>query len=274
MKIRACINHVLFLGAAILAAAPGHAQEPAANNLWRDWDITIGVLGEYEAVSPGVDEYSFGALPYFDITYKDRFFLKADKGLGANIYESDNFDNGFVENFSVAAAIGYAPGRDASDFEDRTHLKGLGDLDGSVEARLFVEADLGILEGEFEFGHGLNSDGHDGWYAEAGLVLDNMVSENLYLSAGPSVRFSSENFQQAYYGVTSTQAAATGLTQYSPGTGGESASFEVMSRYFLTEDWTLLAKGEYRYLLNDAKDSPIVDQKGQFSALFGIAYSF
>ncbi len=270
MKSRFFICLVLMLS----VHSDAQAEDKTENNMWRDWDITLGAGGEYEAVTPGVDEYKFEAIPYVDITYKDRFFLNVQRGLGAYLYESDEDDSRLIDSFSLGMAIGYDGGRDKDDFEDHTNLKGLGDLDGSPEAKLFIEAEIAMLEAELEFGHGLNSDGHDGWYVEAGLMLDDMVTEDLYLGVGPSVRFSNENYQQAYFGVTSTQASATGLSQYSPGGGIESVAFEMQAKYFLTESWSVIAKGGYHHLVGDAADSPFVDQKGQVQALFGIAYNF
>lgn len=60
-----------------------HGEEEMGTRNWKDWDVTIGIGGEYGPVSPGVDKTELDALPYVDIEYKDRYFLNFERGLGA-----------------------------------------------------------------------------------------------------------------------------------------------------------------------------------------------
>lgn len=249
-------------------------EEKSAPSMWQDWEATVGLGTSYEAVSPGVDDYSTEIFPYLDITYQDRYFLSVEKGLGAYLYKGQKSSDDVFGNLTVGAALGYDQGRDASDFEENAKLSGLGDLDGSLEGKFFLQADIGFLEAGFDFGQALTSDGHEGWYSSASLSFDKMIGKQFYFSVGQSLRFSSENFQQAYYGVTQSQARATGLAQYQPDSGLESTSFEALGRYFLNENWSVIAKGEYRHLLGDAADSPFVDQKSQVEGMLLLAYQF
>ncbi|WP_417783887.1 MipA/OmpV family protein [Terasakiella pusilla] len=275
MKIQLYLFSVFAIIVMAWSVSPLWAQdktEPAS--VWQDWDVTLGAGASYKAVSPGVDEYKTSAIPYLDITYQDRYFLNVQKGLGAYVYKGDASEDSLFGEIGVGAALGYDQGRDASDFEETPNLQGLGDLDGSLEGKAFLEAEVGVFDVSVDFAQALTSDGHEGWYSNVGLSFDKMVGKKLYFSVGQSLRFSSEDFQQAYYGVDAAQSRATGLQQYSPGSGLESTSFEVVGRYFLTENWSLLAKAEHRYLLGDAADSPFVEEKSQIQGLFALAYQF
>jgi len=93
----------VFLGSAAYVSA----QEKMGTRNWEDWDITIGLGGEYEPVSPGVDETEFSVQPLVDIEYKNRFFIKSDTGIGAYLLRSDE---GF--EYLVGVAVGYDDGRE------------------------------------------------------------------------------------------------------------------------------------------------------------------
>lgn len=250
------------------------AQEPIKKGSRSNWDVTLGLGGQYGAVTPGVDEYKFSAVPYFDISYKDTLFVNASKGIGGYVLKYLGQENQLVKNASLGLALGYDGGRDKDDFEDNDNLKGLGDLDGSPEAKLLLEAEIGMFDAGLEFAHGLNSDGHDGWHVDGSVMFNHMVSEKLHVGVGPSVRFSDENYQQAYFGVNVQQSSATGLSIYNPDGGLESAALQFQARYFLRQDWALTGMGEYRHLLSEAADSPFVDQEGQASAMVILSYHF
>lgn len=275
MKIQLYLFMVFAVIVMAWSVSPLWAQDKTAPaSVWQNWDVTLGAGASYEAVSPGVDDYIVSALPYVDITYQDRYFLNVQKGLGAYVYKGDAGEGSLLGEIALGAALGYDQGRKADDFEERTELQGLGDLDGSLEGKVFLEAEVGLFDISVDFAQGLSSDGHDGWYSNVGLSYDKMLGRKFYFSVGQSLRFSNADFQQAYYGVDAGQSRATGLRQYSPGSGLESTSFEVVGRYFLSKNWSLLAKAEHRYLLGDAADSPFVDQKSQVQGLFALTYQF
>lgn len=259
----------LALGACLLplTISPAIAQEMGTKN-WKDWDVTIGVGAEYEPVSPGIDESEVGVLPYVDIEYKDRFFIKSERGIGAYVLRSQD-----DPEYGVGFAIGYDEGREESDA--RKQLDGLGDIDGSAEAIIFAEGELSPVELELELAQGLGSDGHDGFRAEFSAGVDGMVTDRLYLGAGPFITYGDEQYIESYYGVTSQQADRSATySQYDTDGGFESFGIEANARFMLTQNWSVLGFAEYTRLLGDAKDSPIVDDEGFFSAGTAIAYTF
>ena len=232
-----------------------------------DWDVTIGATVEYEAVSPGIDEYEASVMPYFDIEYKERFFLKAERGLGAYLFRSEGEDD-----FGFGVALSYDEGREESDARDQ--LRGMGDIDPSLEAVVFVEGELGPIDLELELAQGLDSDGHDGFRAELSAEVDGQINERLFVSGGPFLTYGNNNYLQSYYGVTSSQSLTSRYSEYDPSGGIESFGLELTARYFIDENWSLIGYAEYTQLVGDAKDSPIVDDEGFFGAGAGVAYEF
>jgi outer membrane protein len=235
---------------------------------WKDWDVTVGLGAEYEPVSPGIDETEVSPIPYVDIEYKERFFLKTQRGLGAYVLRSME-DPGY----GMGVAVSYDQGRDESDAPKQ--LEGLGDIDASPEAIVFFEGEAGPIELELELAQGLTSDGHNGFRAEFSAEVDAMVTERLFLGAGPFISYADEQYTESYYGITSKQAARSATyNQYDVSGGFESVGIEASGRYMVTRNWSVLGIAEYTQLMGDAKDSPIVDEEGFFSVGAAVAYSF
>ncbi len=255
---------VLMLLSVAAGAGAGEHKEGKNNN----WDITIGAGGIYGPVSPGVDEYEFSALPYIDIEYKNRFFIKSQYGIGAYLFRSDT-----GLEYAVGAAIGYDGGRDEDDASDQ--LQGLGDIDGSAEAILFAEIELGPVEFGLELAQGLNDDGHDGFRAELSAGIDKRVTDDLMLGMGPFLTYGDGQYIESYYGVTSVQAARSSIyDEYETDGGFESYGLEVNARYMMTDHWALTGFASYTRLMGDAKDSPIVDDAGFWGGGAFLSYTF
>jgi MipA family protein len=97
-------------------------------------------------------------------------------------------------------------------------------------------------------------------------------------SAGFSLFFASDHFTDRYFGIDGADLAAfpdRGGTPYRAGGGLTSIRipFQVMSQF--DRHWGVTLAGRYERLLGDAKDSPIVDQRGTANQwVFGGAINY
>ncbi|AFT72439.1 Putative MltA-interacting protein MipA [Alloalcanivorax dieselolei B5] len=243
-----------------------HGEEEMGTRNWKDWDVTIGIGGEYGPVSPGVDKTEFDAFPYVDIEYKDRYFLNFERGLGAYLLRSED-----EPEYALGVAVGYAEGRKESDA--RAELDGLGDIDGAAEVVLFAEGEIGFFEVEFEVAKAFGD--HDGFTAELSAGVDAPVTDRLFVGVAPFIAYADDKYTQNFYGVSASQAANSATySQYDAGGGLESYGIELEANYRITQNWSAMTFVSYTRLLGDAKDSPIVDNEGFFSAGVGFAYTF
>jgi outer membrane scaffolding protein for murein synthesis (MipA/OmpV family) len=78
----------------------------------------------------------------------------------------------------------------------------------------------------------------------------------------------------SFFGVDSKQSAESGLKKYKAESGIKDVNLSVTAGYSITNRWRLGGKVEYKRLLGDAADSPIVEDKNQFLAGIGISYHF
>ena len=77
---------------------------------------------------------------------------------------------------------------------------------------------------------------------------------------------------ESFFSVTSKQSGASGLPTYKAEAGIKDINISVTAGYPITNRWRVGAKVEYKRLVGDAADSPIVVDENQFLAGIGISY--
>ncbi|MES0862784.1 MipA/OmpV family protein [Ruegeria sp. SCPT10] len=265
----------------VLSSTPLSAQ--VANTLSasdKDWAFYIGAGGGLVPEYQGSDEYELAPLVTFEGVWRDRFVI-SDQGLGAFLYDQNGF--------RVSAAVGYGGGRDEDDSDD---LKGLGDIDNSAVLSLGTQFDLGQsltatadvrkflggsegtvvslgLQTQVPFGV------IRGALAPTGRPYNDETSQNgVVLIGGVSVDWADEDYNQSFFGVTSTQSARSGLRQYRAESGVNALNVELGVSKQIGRSWGVTGLLAYSRLLGDAADSPIVKSKGNYAAVVSVAYQF
>lgn len=94
------------------------------------------------------------------------------------------------------------------------------------------------------------------------------------VSVGGHVRWVDAAYNQAYYGLTAAQSAATGLPVTTPGSGVNAWQLGASARTRLAERWTGFAAVGVQRLVGDAADSPLVRERRGVRLLVGAGYSF
>ena len=238
-----------------------------------DWDATIGLAAMQSPITPGVEQTEIDILPYIDVMYKDRYFLNFQNGLGAYLVKREDQKTGIFEDFAIGVAIDFDEGRNPDDLDDTPILMGLNEIDSTIEGTAFVEAEVGFVEIKASFAQDL-AEGHEGWRSELSASVDIPLSQRAFVSVQTGVQYSSEDYQQSYFGIDAVEAVATGYAEYTPEAGFDSASVGLIGQYGLTRKVGLLGFVEYEQLLGDAKDSPFVEEEGQVTVAVGIGYRF
>lgn len=245
-----------------------------------DWEFEIGAGLGYESKYEGSDEMEVMFLPVVGITWKNTVYLTTEDGLGAVVYD----DNDFTVNVS----LNYDWGRDESDSSD---LNGLGDVDGAVTANLGLEYEVGPVTPFVEVTRHLG--GIDALEATFGVetmisVGDMMGQGSAFnasdsddegengpaILAGLSSTWSDDKYMESYFGISSTQSARSGLSQYTAKSGLKSVGAELGYLYPVTENWEFLTMIEYARLIGDAADSPISKDDNVLFGGVAVSYKF
>lgn len=255
-----------------LAAA---AQRPPGQDD-NGWDVYLGAGALYAPAFPGDDDYNLSAVPFFRITKGDRFFASVQEGAGYAAIDQDGFRAGPLAQIDFGRdEDGSSPFRVAGD--RTTDLFGLGKIDFTVALGGFAEYDLGDFKLKVKAGQALG--GHDGLTGQISFDYDTRImgaGPPLFVTVGPNIKYGSENYAQAYYGITAAQSAGSGLTPYDAGGGITSYGIggNILVPVARSGNAAIIVLGSYDRLTGDAADSPLVRSRGSRDQFFtGAAFA-
>lgn len=233
-----------------------------------DWKVKLGggvmLAPDYE----GSDDYEFKPIPDIEINYRDSVILK-NNALSYNALRA--FDP--ASNWRAGPRARYGFGRDQ---DDNAALRGLGDVDPSIEVGGFVGYGVGPWSGELSVLQDVG-DGHEGLVAELGGGYSFRFTPRLGARLSASMTYADENYMQSFFGVTPAQALRSGYAAADADAGLKDAGLMFGMTYGLTENWALGGFVGYKRLLGDAADSQIVDGQGSANQIrtgLTLSYSF
>lgn len=235
--------------------APGY-EDPEDTS--RKWAFSLGLVGGFSPDYEGSDDYEFGYGPNLAFSWRDLIFYKG-KTLGLNLLKMNNLKAGPI--------LSWTSGRDE---DDNDKLEGLGDVDSSIEAGGLIAYRMKPMRFRLEVRQDINS-GHEGAMIEVsggtGLPFDKQL---VFLSIGTT--WASEDYMESFFGVDAQQSAASGLRAYNADAGFKDINVGLTGGYSITHRWRVGGKLEYKRLVGDAADSPIVDDENQF--LVGVSLTY
>ncbi len=223
-----------------------------------DWEVIVGVGAIYGPKFEGSDEMEVMPVPL--ISGKIGRVNLEPLGISVDLIDTNGF--------KLAAKGGYEFGRDE---DDSRHLRGLGDIDGSAVLGAKLSYETGPLELYASIDKSIG--GSDGLLGTVGANVSHHYDRFIF-GAGASATFADDNHMKSYFGVTAAQSARSGLRQYDAGAGLKRVDLEASVTYMASEHWLIRAQGGVGFLTGDAKDSPIVQNDVQPSAMLIVGYKF
>ena len=176
----------------------------------------------------------------------------------------------------------YRLGRD-SDVEDAV-VKQMNKIDNTVEAGGFVAASYQLSEdprNRFIVSADLVADTgntHNGYIGTVGVRYWLPVNEAVVLQAGVGFAYASQDYVQTYYGVSGTDIAlfpSLGGNAYKPDGGVTDVRATFGAVVHLSRTWHLGVGARYQGLQGDAKDSPVVSERGDSNQwIYGVALGY
>ena len=230
-----------------------------------DWIIMLGGLGALKPNYKGSNQYEVSGFPFIDIKYKKIFFLNFREGLGVNVLHAPNF--------RVGAAFNFYGSRDK---DDSAYLQGFQDVDAGFDAGVFGSISFEKFSAKLKFRQDI-SNNHEGHLISGRLVYKAIESRKLIANLNIKTTYANDNYMKTYFGVTNSQASSSGFKEFNANGGIKDVGAGTSVIYPFNKYWSFITIANYIRLLNDAANSPLVENAGsknQFWLGIGVAYRF
>lgn len=250
-------------------------------------DLTTVRLGIGGLVLPdfeGAKDHSVFPVPILEIRNWHRFNLSL-RGLSYSLYRYQNEEVSEFKKIELRLEPTLSPSasrEEDNDFlffsrGDSRYLRGLGDVDTGLD----VGADLTLRTGPVQTRLSLRKEiagGHDGFTAQLGLGTRIPFSERTRLGIEAATTWADDTYMDAFFSIDRRQAYRSIYHRYEADAGFKDASLALRLDHDFTDRVSLMSVVQYKHLLGDAADSPIVEGPGgsedQFTALFGLTYKW
>lgn len=251
------------------AAAAGVPEQRGAGPTGWQTELGIGVIVNPESV--GGADYRLFPVPYFDFRYLDdkgtRFFANIPQGIGGYLHRNRDFTSGRF--FNIAASI--APGFNVRNDD----IPGLKEVNIATEARLSVETGGRQWTANATLAQDIGS-GHEGMYLDLSAARRGRVgSAGGFYAVGPVLRLGDSSYKDSLFAITPAESVSSGLPQYTAGAGLERLGLQGLLTLPVGQSrwrWTGIARASR--LIDNAADSPVVEDKTQLFVLMSITRRF
>jgi outer membrane protein len=116
--------------------------------------------------------------------------------------------------------------------------------------------------------HGIQDmfDGNDGFLLQIGGGYNWFYSDIFSMKFDVFSTYASEDYMEAYFEVDAQDSARSGLRQYTEADAGiKDVGLAINANCHPYENWSFKGTISYKKLLEDAEDSPVVDDEGDAS---------
>lgn len=132
--------------------------------------------------------------------------------------------------------------------------------------------------GNYMLGSRLNSDlnpENSGLSGELTAAYQARLTKRLNMNFGVGTTWANQDYMDHYYGVDSTRARSTGLSEYQADAGFQNAAMQMSACYQLTDMWSMGAKVGYLRYLGDAANSPLLNtEEREGDVVTGVEFKY
>jgi outer membrane scaffolding protein for murein synthesis (MipA/OmpV family) len=245
------------------------SETPDAGPLSRHLSAIVGFGPLVSPAYDGSKKWKVSPFPYVDIRgmLGGRLYLSSLDGLGVNLFSAHGFRGGLN--------VGPSGGRTSSD---DPHLNGLPDIGTAAAVGAFLSYSFRPFAVQAKIDRRVGS--NSGTKGSLGVTYAVAPIQDLHLSFSTDMNWADKNYQQAFFGITSTDSARTAavgnpLPVYTPGAGLIDVGVTAAAVYQVGNHWGLVARlGLHDLVGTPPRDSPLVQRQLQPSFAIGALYKF
>jgi len=284
----AALAFVAVAGWCAVGAETAAAQDRGRGGQEGNWALDLGFGGAYAPDYEGSDDYDPLPLPVLSLRYRDWIGISPDDGLNVTLVN--------LERFTASVNVGYDFGRENDEDSaggslggiDNDALIGLDKVDEAVTVGGSVAAYVGFAEAYVSLNQAL--DGPEGLLIDFGLQTPFPLTadETLFITLGLSATWASDDYMEAYFGVSDAEVAARNTVRrtrpnlvayerYEAEAGIKSYGVNASLQWRFRPKWSMEFIAEYSLMAGDAADSPLVELEGddnQFIVGLAVARRF
>jgi outer membrane scaffolding protein for murein synthesis (MipA/OmpV family) len=150
---------------------------------------------------------------------------------------------------------------------DNNRVDAMKNIDSAFEAGIFGGIDMSnwLLGAELLADV---SNEHDGLLAKLSAGYRWKAAADLTVTPRVFTTFADDDYMDTYFGVNSGNRGSSGLPDFKADSGLKDVGVNLVVNYTPWENWGIMGLLSYSALLNDAKDSPIVDDEGDDKQMY------
>lgn len=217
--------------------------------------LGVGAAPDYE----GSDDLT--GVPMFMFSQKydsGRFVNLMGPNLKLNLLPNKNYSLGPVLNYRLER-----------DDVDNDKVDAMRKIDDAFEAGVFGGIDVNNLLLGIEFLADV-SDEHDGYTTQATIGYRWKANPVLVITPGVFLTYADSDYMGTYFSVNDYNRGGSGFSNYTADSGLKDTGLNLMANYTPWQNWGVMGLFSYKALLNDAKDSPVVDVGDDDQVFFGL----
>ena len=235
-----------------LGTVSAAAQDAGGGWFSGDWYLKLGGTALYAPKFAGAKGQSFAFQPIVALGKHgpSARFTSRNDAISLALFDTGTFRAG-------------AAGKLVMPRNEDTHasLAGLSEVKLGGEAGVFAEIyPTDFMRVRAEVRRGIRS--HSGIVADISADAFFDLTDRIQISAGPRASWASQDYFDAFYGVTAAEAAASGLSPYAPGSGMKGAGFGGAVTWNVTGELSASVFAEYERLMGPAAESSLVRERG------------
>ena len=268
------VRRVMAVGVCVAALPVLLASEVLAQDASKSWRWTVGagvgVAPDYE----GSDDYDPVPIPKLRVEKGPVFGQLLGLHGTSNVINHPNWRLG--PSFNFRQGYNDAENNRVDNLTDRGSSYELGLKGGYVfefEQLFLPDSSLDL---SLEFLHDVSS-GHEGWVLTPSITFAAPLASSLYMALGVEAEYASGNYMSHYFSINSRDALDSGLDNYDADADFKHVAANFGLNWAFTDHWGLDFLAQYKLMVGDADDSPVIDDEGEEHQFFGgivISYSW
>lgn len=237
-------------------------------------DVSLGAGAGLAPDYEGSKDFEAVPIPFVNVTWSNHMSINwLGNKAKVNLIPSRIWKGGLIGE--------YIPER-SGETVDNNRVGKLEDVDTSVMFGGFFGFEYKKWSASIEAMTDVNfkpikGDGNDGSIIRLNGGYKIPIDQTLHLALGVFTTWADDDYMQAYFEIDNRDSDRSGLRTFKADSGLKDLGVNLTASYKPWEHWGLMGLASYKRLLNDAKDSPVVDDEGNANQFRGgvlVFYNF